>query len=189
MTMFIPLGAVAGGLLGMRAGFRWIAAAGLLVAAGGFWLMSGWTATSSYDPLTWLGLALNGVGFGLLVSPVTATALQWGGEGRAALSAATVNLARMVGMLASLSALTALGLRYFQSLMSSHPAALFANPGETAQEFLKRQAEYAEYYRWASLQVFSRGFVVAGGLCLVAILAAVWLRRNPDAQMDTGPIF
>ena len=74
MTAFIPFGAVAGGLLGVRVQYRWIAVAGLVVAAAGFWEMSGWTVTSADDPLTWLGLALNGLGFGLLISPVTATA-------------------------------------------------------------------------------------------------------------------
>lgn len=189
MTAFIPVGAVAGGLLGVRVPYRWIASAGLVVAAAGFWLMSGWTTTSTDAPLTWLGLALNGAGFGLLISPVTATALQWGGAGRSALSAATVNLARMVGMLASLSALTALGLRHFQALMASHPAVVFARPGESQQAFAQRQADYIDAYKGASLQVFSLGFLVAGGVCLLGVLFALWLRRNPGAEIDEGPIF
>src|SRR5439155_16957258 len=122
---------------------KWIAIAGLLVAASGFWEMQGWTTTpASADYFTtWAGLALNGLGFGLLISPVTATALQWGGLARAALSSASVNLSRMIGMMVSLSALTALGLRHFQSLMLSHPAVLVANPGESAAAFAARQAE------------------------------------------------
>lgn len=189
MTAFIPVGAVAGGLFGVRGLYRWVAVAGLVVAALAFWLMSGWTVTSVDEPLTWLGLALNGVGFGLLISPVTATALQWGGEGRAAFSASSVNLTRMVGMLASLSALTALGLRYFQSLMASHPAVVFANPGESQADFARRQAEYIAYYKWASLQVYSLGFLCAGALCLLAIIFAAWLRRNPGLDGESAPIF
>lgn len=189
MTAFIPVGAVVGGLLGQWIAYRWSAISGLVIAAAGFWLMSGWTTKSADDPLTWLGLGLNGLGFGLLLSPVTATALNWGGEGRAALSAASVNLARMVGMMVSLSALTALGLRHFQTLMASHPAVILPNPGETADAFATRQAEYLDYYKWASLQVYSAGFLVAGALCLVGLLFAIWLRRNPRSSMEGGPIF
>jgi hypothetical protein len=95
----------------------------------------------------------------------------------------------MVGMMVSLSALTALGLRHFQELMASHPAVIFAEPGETAEAFAARQAEYMDIYRAASLEVYSLGFLVAGAICLVAILFAAWLRPNPDADIEPGPIF
>lgn len=189
MTAFIPLGAVLGGFLGLRTGYRWVGIAGLISAAAGFWEMSRWTVTSADDPATWLGLALNGFGFGLLISPVTATALSWGGLERAALSAASVNLSRMIGMMVSLSALTAWGLRHFQSLMSGHPAPLFQAAGETAQQFAQRQADYTAYYKWASLQVYTTGFTVAAIVCLVAIIFAISLRRNPGADIEPGPIF
>jgi EmrB/QacA subfamily drug resistance transporter len=194
MTAFIPLGAIAGGLLGVRVEYRWVAMAGLLVAAAGFWEMSGWSVTSVDDPATWLGLALNGLGFGLLISPVTATALQWGGRGRAALSAALVNVARMVGAMVSLSAVTAFGLRHFQSLMRAHPAFLAALPGESAEALAARQAaytatEYPVYYKAASLEVYTGAFMIAAVVCVVAIGFAVWLRRNPGSDIEAGPIF
>lgn len=189
MTAFIPLGALLGGFLGVRVSYRWIALAGLLVAAAGFWEMHGWTITSADDPLTWLGLGLNGFGFGLLISPVTATALQWGGLRRAALSAAMVNLARMVGMMVSLSALTTLGLRRFQELMAPFPAPLFADPGETAEAFAQRQEQYAAAYKAASLDVYTTGFLIAGAICLAAIVFAIWLRPKPGSDVEAGPIF
>jgi hypothetical protein len=189
MTAFIPVGALLGGFLGVRVTYRWIALAGLLVTAAGFWEMHGWTVTSADDPLTWLGLGLNGFGFGLLISPVTATALQWGGLRRAALSAALVSLARMVGMMVSLSALTTLGLRRFQELMAPFPAPLFADPGETAEAFALRQEQYAAAYKAASLDVYTSGFLIAGGICLVAIVFAVWLRPRPGSDVEAGPIF
>jgi MFS family permease len=189
MTAFIPLGALLGGFLGVRVSYRWIALAGLLVVAAGFWEMHGWTITSADDPLTWLGLGLNGFGFGLLISPVTATALQWGGLRRAALSAAMVNLARMVGMMVSLSALTTLGLRRFQELMAPFPAPLFADPGETAEAFAQRQEQYAAAYKAASLDVYTTGFLIAGAICLAAIVFAIWLRPKPGSDVEAGPIF
>ncbi len=189
MTALIPVGAIAGGLLGTRVEYRWIAVLGLLVSAGGFLEMSGWTLAAPDAPLNWLGLALNGLGFGLLVAPVTATALQWGGLKRAALAAASVNLSRMVGMMVSLSVLTVLGLRRFQELMSAHPAVIFANPGETPEHFAQRQADYTVAYKSASLDVYTSGFTVALLVCLAALAFALWLRRNPESDVEVGPIF
>lgn len=189
MTAFIPLGAIAGGLLGARITYRWIAVAGLLFAAAGFWEMHNWTITSADDPLTWFGLGMNGLGFGLLISPVTATALQWGGLKRAALSAALVNLARMIGMMVSLSALTTVGLQRFQALMAEHPAPIFQNVGETAEQYAQRQADYTLAYQTASLDVYTAGFLIAALLCIVAVLFAVWLRQKPGSDVETGVIF
>ncbi|HEX8230669.1 MAG TPA: MFS transporter [Chloroflexia bacterium] len=189
MTALIPVGAIVGGLMGVRVQFRWVAVLGFVVTALGFWEMSTWNLASPDAPLNWLGLALNGLGFGLLVSPVTATALQWGGLKRAALSAASVNLARMVGMMVSLSVLTVLGLRRFQELMSAHPAPIVAGAGETAEQFAQRQVDYTIAYKTASLEVYTTGFVIALLVCVVGILFALWLRRNPDSEVETGPIF
>jgi hypothetical protein len=189
MTALIPVGAIAGGLLGVRLEYRWIAVVGLVVTAAGFFEMRGWGIETANDPLTWVGLGLNGLGFGLLISPVTATALQWGGLGRAALSAALVNVARIVGMMVSLSALTALGLRRFQELMADHPAVIFQDPGETAEQFAQRQAEYTLAYKAASLDVYTAGFFIAGVVCVLAIGFAIWLRRKPGSDVEAGPIF
>lgn len=184
MTALIPVGAIVGGLLGGRVSYGWIAVGGLASAGLGFWEMSSWTLESADLPTTWLGLALNGLGFGLLISPITATALQWAGLRRAALAAASVNLSRMVGMMVSLSGLTVLGLRHFQERMASHPAVIIPNPGESTQTFAARQAEYTAVYKEASLEVFTGGFFIAIFICLVAALFAAWLRRAPDTNDD-----
>lgn len=189
MTALIPFGAIAGGLLGARLEYRWIAIAGLVITAVGFFEMRGWTITAADDPLTWLGLALDGLGFGLLISPVTATALQWGGAGRAALSAASVNVTRIMGMMVSLSALTTLGLHRFQEFMADHPAAIIQAADETAEQFAQRQADYTLAYKSASLDVYTTGFFIAGILCVAAIVFAIWLRRKPGSDVETGPIF
>jgi hypothetical protein len=144
---------------------------------------------SPFDPLTWLGLALNGLGFGLLISPVTATAVQWGGLKRAALSAASVNVARIIGMMVSLSALTTLGLHRFQTLMADHPAPILQKAGETAEQFAKRQDDYKLIYKAAALDIYTAGFLIAALICLAAMLFAVWLRPKLDSDVDAGVIF
>ena len=154
-----------------RFAFGWVAAAGLLLTAAGFWQMSTWTLTSADDLLTWVGLALNGLGFGLLISPVTATALGWAGLKRAALGAASVNLARMVGMLVSLSFLTVWGLRHFQQLMAPYSL------GGTDLE------KYEAAYKAASLEVYTRGFFAAALICLLALPFALSLRLDPQSDL------
>ncbi|HYP19617.1 MAG TPA: hypothetical protein VEY08_06035, partial [Chloroflexia bacterium] len=189
MTALIPVGAIAGGLLGVRVQFRWVAVLGLIVTALGFWEMSAWSLAAPDAPLNWLGLALNGLGFGLLISPVTATALQWGGLKRAALSAASVNVSRMIGMMVSLSVLTVLGLHRFQELMSAHPAPIVPFRDETAEQFAQRTADYTVAYKSASLEVYTTGFLIALLVCVAGIAFALWLRRNPESEVETGPIF
>ncbi|HET6313526.1 MAG TPA: MFS transporter [Chloroflexia bacterium] len=189
MTALIPVGAIAGGLLGVRVQFRWVAVLGLIVTALGFWEMSAWSLAAPDAPLNWLGLALNGLGFGLLISPVTATALQWGGLKRAALSAASVNVSRMIGMMVSLSVLTVLGLHRFQELMSAHPAPIVPFRDETAEQFAQRTADYTVAYKSASLEVYTTGFLIALLVCVAGIAFALWLRRNPESEVETGPRF
>jgi MFS family permease len=177
MTALIPVGAVVGGLLGGKVEYRWIAVAGLVITAAGFWQMSTWTQASADEPITWLGLGMNGLGFGLLISPVTATALQWAGLRRAALAAASVNLARMIGMMVSLSILTVWGLRHFQSRMANY--SLSDTPPE----------EYLNATRAASLEVYTWGFFFAAIICLAAIPFAIWLRRDSDSDVRETAIF
>jgi ABC-type nitrate/sulfonate/bicarbonate transport system permease component len=73
--------------------------------------------------------------------------------------------------------------------MSGHPAVILPNPGETAGAFARRQAEYTAFYKAASLEVYTRGFLIAGIVCLLAIAVALWLRRNPESGLEEGPIF
>ena len=89
----------------------------------------------------------------------------------------------------SLSALTTLGLHRFQELMIDYPAVIFQEAGETAEQFAQRQDAYTLAYKSASLDVYTTGFFIAGVVCVVAIVFAVWLRLKPGADVEAGPIF
>jgi EmrB/QacA subfamily drug resistance transporter len=175
LTLLIPVGAVAGGAAAERIGYRWVAVAGMLCTAAGFWLMSGWRTDTDGLIMT-AHLALAGFGLGLVIAPVTATTLAWVDEDQAGLAAATVNTARMVGMMVGLSALSAWGLELFKSLMANHPAPL---PGlaETEAAYNARLADYARVLADASLQVYTLGFLAAAIVALIAVLPALGLRR------------
>lgn len=134
LLVAVPVGAVAGGLLADRAGHRWVAGAGLLLAAVSFWLMAGWTATTLADPawgMGWLhpsdpALVGCGLGVGLSIVPITAAILGAVPQRLHGVAASLTVAARLVGMIAGLSVLTAIGLRRFYSVqaMLPHPTAL-----------------------------------------------------------------
>jgi hypothetical protein len=61
--------------------------------------------------------------------------------------------------------------------------------GETDAQFAQRQADYTLAYKSASLDVYTTGFFIALLICVAALLFAVWLRRKPGSDVETGPIF
>jgi MFS family permease len=76
----IPIGAVIGGVIAGRVGARLTATVGVVVSAVSFFQMSGWTAdelTLHLGPLRQADIALAacGLGFGLVIAPVTASVL------------------------------------------------------------------------------------------------------------------
>src|SRR5207248_10035278 len=76
----VPVGAVAGGFLAGRVGNRITAALGILVSAGAVLQMSTWSSNElaiHIGPLRQadIGLAICGLGFGLVIAPLTAGVL------------------------------------------------------------------------------------------------------------------
>ncbi|GAB4007050.1 MFS transporter [Nocardioides ultimimeridianus] len=117
----LPVGAVAGGWLLRRVSAGPIAAVGMVCAAASFGLMSQWDmdALSSWVPT--LPLLLGGLGFGLALAPVNAAMLATTPQDSHGLASALVVVARMVGMLVGISALTTIGLRRLYAASAAHP--------------------------------------------------------------------
>jgi MFS family permease len=117
----VPVGALAGGWLLNRRGPGVVAAAGLALAGTGLVLMSGWGHDSLQSWSTTPVLALVGLGLGLAVAPVNAAALADApGEAHGVVSSLVV-LARMVGMVAGLALLTAVGLHRYYAAVAALP--------------------------------------------------------------------
>jgi MFS family permease len=129
LLVAVPAGALLGGVLVGRLGYRAVAGAGMLLAASMFTVMAGWTATTLDDPLAgqrWLHtsdlvLVSCGLGFGLAIVPVTAAMLGAVPQRLHGVAASLTVAARMVGMLTGLSLLTAIGLRRFYSVQATLP--------------------------------------------------------------------
>ena len=112
----VPIGAVLGGLLCRnRARAAVIAASGMALSALAFVGMASWSATALGGGvrLSDVELAVCGFGFGLAVAPVNVAVLGAVDDRHHALASALAVVARTIGMLAGLSALTAIALRRF----------------------------------------------------------------------------
>jgi MFS family permease len=170
----VPVGAVAGGFLAGRIGNRATASIGVLVAAAAFFQMSGWSADElarHAGPLRQadLALALCGLGFGLVIAPLTAAVLALTTGESHGLATSLVVIARTMGMLVGLSALTAFGLYRFHQILGS--------PVLTDPDLRERVKHLERLVAAAFLQEYREIFVIATGLCLAAALVIAFSLR------------
>jgi len=117
----LPIGAVVGGYLTRTLPAGVVTAAGMACAAVGFVWMSEWGLTSLESWVATVPLVLGGFGFGLALAPVNAAVLATTDAAVHGLSSAFVVVARMVGMLVGISALTTIGLRRYYSEQADLP--------------------------------------------------------------------
>ena len=113
LLVALPVGAVLGGWLSPRHGPRLVAAGGMALAALGFVAMTQWSRTALDSPLSTMVLLAAGLGFGLSIAPVNQALLGATDDAVHGLAASAAVVARTVGMLVGLSALTAVGLYVF----------------------------------------------------------------------------
>lgn len=117
----LPIGAVLGGWLLRRVPAARLTAAALVLSGACFLVMANWDATSLESVTATLVLAACGLGFGLAIAPVNAALLEHTADDVHGLASALLVVARMVGMLIGISALTTLGLRAFAGAVAKLP--------------------------------------------------------------------
>lgn len=118
----LPVGAVLGGWLLRRVPAGPLTAASLALSGGCFLLMARWDATSLETVSATIVLATCGLGFGLAIAPVNAALLEHTAPDIHGLASALLVVARMVGMLIGISALTTIGLRAFHRAAGRVPS-------------------------------------------------------------------
>jgi hypothetical protein len=171
MTGAIPLGAVIGGLLLGRVGIRPVMVTGLGSAALGLFLVSGW-GLDVRDPQLTMHLAIAGLGFGLVISPIMTQALTSVSDDYRATAASLVVVSRMLGMTLGLAALSAWGVEHFQTLTAGLEFP-FPQPGESSQETQARLTAYSAGLNAAGLSLFHNFLKVAAVMSLAAIPLAL----------------
>jgi MFS family permease len=178
----VPVGAVMGGLLAGRIGTRLTAALGILVSAVAFLQMSGWSATElslRLGPLRQadISLALCGLGFGLVIAPLTAAVLGLTRAQSHGLATSLVVLARTMGMLIGLSALTAYGLHRFHQILG--------NPVLHGTDVHSRVLELESLVAAAFLQEYREIFQIAAALCILAAAITAFSLRPASTSGGT----
>jgi MFS family permease len=173
----VPLGALAGGWLAARLGRRRPGVAGLLLAAAFYWVLSGWGAGELHNHMLFLRradleLAALGFGFGVVIAPLAAAALDASRREHALVSSLVV-AARTIGMLVGLAALTAFGLHRFNQLLAQQPP-------PPASLSLSDRLRYVEHAAEAALLLeYHEIFLLAAGLCVLAAAVCLVSLRSP----------
>ena len=170
----VPVGAAAGGWIAGRLGARPTAVAGLSVSAVAFIAMSGWRADELSVHVGFLteadlALAACGLGFGLVIAPLTSAVLAITREESHGLATSLVVLARTTGMLAGLAGITAFGLYRFRQILGT--------PVLNDPDIRARLRHLDRLVTAAFLQEYREIFLLAAGLCLgAAVVCALTIR-------------
>ncbi|MFI6826648.1 MFS transporter [Kribbella sp. NPDC050241] len=161
----LPVGAVVGGWLTRRFGLGLITGAGLALAGAMFVVMAFWGRNAlDHFPAT-VVLLLCGFGFGLALSPVNTAMLGATPADTHGLVSALVVVARMVGMLVGVSALTAIGLRRYFSIADDIPS-----PNELCPSAPGSCRPFVDALRDAAI---SQVHAIFAGAAVCAFLAAI----------------
>ncbi|WP_300464293.1 MFS transporter [uncultured Nocardioides sp.] len=169
----LPVGAVVGGYLTRMLPAGLVAAVGMLMASGGFLAMSRWDITSLESWTATVPLVVGGLGFGLALAPVNAAILASTADAVHGVASAMVVVARMVGMLVGISALTTIGLRRYYAEQAGVPPVQDVCPAGTT-----RCSEYSDLLKAAGIAQEQTVFLGAAGCALVAAVLALVLLRG-----------
>lgn len=167
----LPVGAIIGGLL-----LRWIRAPyltafGMALSTTAFLRMAMWPDDALLHPVETVALVICGLGFGLAIAPVNAALLDHTDGAVHGVVSGLLIVARMVGMLLGISALTTIGLRAFYTASQSIPplTELCGKPMACAA--------YREAVRQAGMSQLHAVFVGAAVCAGIAGLLALVLLR------------
>jgi hypothetical protein len=166
----LPVGALLGGFIATKIGDRIVAFVGLLVAGFAYWLISHWTVdvlSANHDlglftvPAFDTDLLLAGIGLGLVIAPLTSATLRVVPAAQHGIASAAVVVARMIGMLIGISALSAWGLYRFNQILQHLPK----KGGGTS--LAERLTAEATNYRLAFSLQYGEIFGITAIVCIV----------------------
>jgi len=180
-TLFMAALSFYGGMVVGRVGERNTAAAGLILVAIGYALV--WFGLRD-EQLGWMvpGLLIAGGGFGLLIAPLGASAIEAAPDADRGIAAALSLVFRLLGMTIGISTLTALGVSRLQTL-TGRLTTPQQETDETTASFLVRQQEFiADFAIPLAVQVIRETFLVAALLALVALIPIAFLQSQADSK-------
>jgi len=185
----LPIGALLGGWIATKIGDRLVAFAGLLIAAGGYWLISKWPVdllAARHDlgiitlPALDTDLAIAGLGLGLVIGPLTSATLRVVPAAQHGIASAAVVVARMIGMLIGIAALSAWGLYRFNQILATLPK-------PTGGNLLEIGARLAENTRLAYTLQYGEIFKVTTIVCVVGALLGLLISGHHEHADEPEP--
>ncbi|WP_006244816.1 MFS transporter [Mycolicibacterium tusciae] len=194
----LPIGALLGGWIAARIGDRIVGFVGLLIAAGGYYLISGWPVdvlSAHHDlgfvalPMLDTDLVIAGLGLGLVIAPLTSATLRVVPAAQHGIASAAVVVARMIGMLIGVAALSAWGLYKFNQYLQERLAALPPADADSPGGLLVAATRLAQASREAYVLQYGEIFKITCVVCLVgALLALLISGRHEHADEPVEPV-
>jgi MFS family permease len=185
----LPIGALLGGWIATKIGDRIVAFAGLLIAAGGYWLISKWPVdllAARHDlgfislPALDTDLAVAGLGLGLVIGPLTSATLRVVPAAQHGIASAAVVVARMIGMLVGIAALSAWGLYRFNQILATLPK-------PTGTNLLEIGAQIAANTRVAYTMQYGEIFKITAIVCVVGALLGLLISGRHEHADEPAP--
>ncbi|OBK91312.1 MFS transporter [Mycolicibacter sinensis] len=183
----LPVGALIGGWIATRAGDRGVTFVGLLLAAGGYWLISKWPVDLLAYRHDFFGLfslpaldtdqMLAGFGLGLVIGPLTSAVMRAVPPREHGIAASGVVVARMTGMLVGMAALSAWGLYRFNQILAGIPKV----PGGSLAE---KMAATAHNSKLAFAMMYGEIFGITAIVCVVGAVLGLFIGSNKDSVED-----
>jgi MFS family permease len=171
----LPIGALLGGWIATKVGDRPVAFTGLLIAAGGYWLISKWSIdllSVRHNifglfslPALDTDLAISGIGLGLVIAPLTSASLRVVPSAQHGIASAAVVVARMTGMLIGVAALSAWGFYQLPRIVAKLSTQISPNASLT-----ERVLHQATLYRQGFAEMYGGIFTATVVICLAGAL-------------------
>jgi MFS family permease len=167
LTVPLALAAFPGGWMTERTTYRVPAVLGLLLAIFGFGLMSRWQLHTTYAQMV-PQLIFTGIGLGFTIAPIAAAVVNAAPETARGSASALVLTLRLVGMTVGVSGETTYGLR-----RADHLTGLLIQAGSSYNDMLQTSMQIL-------MQVIDETFLIAGFLCILAIIPAILIIKDPQ---------
>ena len=189
----LPIGALTGGFLATKAGDRAIAFVGLLLAAGGYLLISHWPVDLMHYgynvfgaftlPAMQTDLLIAGAGLGLVIGPLTSAALRVVPAAEHGIASAAVVVARMTGMLIGVAALSAWGLYRFYEILDRRAAELPADLTGADRMIAKSGMIIPSF-----AAMYSEIFTITAVVCVAGALLGLLIGGSKDRAAEPDNI-
>lgn len=177
LTIGVAIAALLSGRIAERIGVWRMTLTGILTAVAGFFLIYLLVSEEHLWRMA-VGLAAAGVGIGLLMAPLSATALDASSRDNRGAATSTALLFRLLGMTIGMSLLTTAGVYRLQQLTGRLEPVAQGSDESTASFLARQQAFVTDVISPIGVQVMQETFLAAAVLAALAIWPILRMRHD-----------